>query len=762
MPAPAAPVVPAVPAVPVATVVSVAAVPAAAPVNPDLARVDAATLQALEQARHADPFSVLGQHVVDGRIVVRAWLPGARDARVIDADGGADLGALERQDGSALWGAVIDGRDQPFGHRLVVTWQGGEHQVFADAYGYGTLIGETDLWLLTEGTHRRPYEVLGAHPMDVGAVQGTRFVLWAPDAQRVSVVGDFNFWDGRRHVMRKHHGAGVWEIFVPGVARGAVYKYELVTAQGEVTLKADPMAMRAELRPQTASVVQGLGALVPSSETRRQANALDAPVSIYEVHLGSWRRGDGHRWLTYRELAEQLVPYAADMGFTHLELMPVHEHPFDGSWGYQPTSLYAPTSRFGTPEDFRAFVEAAHANGLGVILDWVPAHFPTDAFGLANFDGHALYEHADPKEGFHPDWNTLIYNFGRREVRNFLVGNALYWIERFGVDGLRVDAVASMLYRDYSRKHGEWVPNKDGGRENLEAIDFLREANRVVGTERPEAITIAEESTAFPQVSRPPDLGGLGFHFKWNMGWMHDVLGYMGREPVHRKHHHHEMTFSMMYAYSENFVLPLSHDEVVHGKGSLIRRMPGDDWQKFANLRAMLAGMWAQPGKKLLFMGCEFGQWNEWNAEAALDWHLLDVGPLAPMHRGVQRLVRDLNNVLRAFPALHQQDHVPGGFQWLDADDAEHSVYGFVRWAKDGQAVVVACNLTPVPREGYRIGMPTDGAWRELINTDLNVYGGSGVSSGRVLADGAAWQQLAHSALVTLPPLAVVMWVQDV
>ena len=682
----------------------------------DPARVDTGTLRALEGGRHADPFAVLGQHVVDGRVVVRAWLPGARDARVIDADGGADLGALARQDHSSLWIATIEGRTEAFGHRLVVTWESGERQVFADAYGFGTLIGQTDLWLLAEGKHLRPYEVLGAHPLDVGAVQGTRFALWAPDARRVSVVGDFNAWDGRRHVMRKHHGAGVWEIFVPGVARGAVYKYELVTAQGDVTLKADPMAMRAELRPQTASVVEGLRPVVPSSADRRAANALDAPISIYEVHLGSWRRADdgqgGTRWLTYRELAETLVPYAVEMGFTHLELLPIHEHPFDGSWGYQPTSLYAPTSRFGSPEDLRFFVEAAHAQGLGVILDWVPAHFPTDAFALARFDGHALYEHADPREGYHPDWNTLIYNFGRSEVRNFLVGDALYWIERFGVDGLRVDAVASMLYRDYSRKAGEWIPNKEGGRENLEAIHFLREANRIVGTERPEAITIAEESTAFPQVSRPPDMGGLGFHFKWNMGWMHDTLGYLGREPIHRKHHHHEMSFSMVYAYSENFVLPLSHDEVVHGKGSLIRRMPGDDWQRFADLRAAFAMMWAHPGKKLLFMGGEFAQWNEWNAESSLDWHLLDDGPLKAMHQGVQRLVRDLNRVLRAFAALHQQDHVPTGFNWLDADDAEHSVYAFLRWARDGQAVAVACNFTPVPRPGYRLGLPHGGAWR--------------------------------------------------
>ena len=730
---------------------------AKAPVVPvtHYARVDAGTLRALQDGRHADLFAVLGQHAVEGQRVVRAWLPGAQQAWVIDARTGHRLVELDQQGDSPLWVVVVPRRRNAFGYRLRVLWASGEQQEFADAYSFGTLIGEMDLWLLAEGKHLRPYEVLGAHPLDCAGVQGTRFAVWAPDAQRVSVVGDFNFWDGRRHVMRKHPGAGVWDIFVPGVGVGAAYKFEVITAQGERTLKADPMAMRAELRPQTASVVQGLPPVVPGSEARRAANALAAPISIYEVHLGSWRKGEGGRWLTYRELAEQLVPYAADLGFTHLELLPVHEHPFDGSWGYQPTALYAPTSRFGTPEDFRFFVDAAHAKGLGVILDWVPGHFPTDAHGLARFDGNCLYEHADPREGFHPDWNTLIYNYGRREVRNFLVGNALYWIERYGVDGLRVDAVASMLYRDYSRKAGEWIPNQHGGRENLEAIEFLRETNHVVGVERPEAIMIAEESTAFPNVSRPPSMGGLGFHYKWNMGWMHDTLAYLGREPVHRQFHHNEMTFSMMYAYSENFMLPLSHDEVVHGKGSLIRRMPGDDWQRFANLRAGLTMMWAHPGKKLLFMGCEFAQWDEWNADASLDWHLLD----QPSHQGMLRLVRDLNKVLRAFPALHEQDFEPGGFAWLDANDAEHSVYSFVRWSHGGQAVVVVCNFTPVPREGFRLGFPQAGSWRELINSDLAVYGGSGVGNGVIGTEGVGWHGQAQSALVTLPPLGAVMWV---
>ena len=720
------------------------------------ARLDDESVRALDEGRHVDPFAVLGQHEAQGgQRIVRAWLPGAREAWVVDAGTGYRLTALEQQDASPLWIAVVPRRRRPFAYRLRVDWGSGVMHDLADPYSFGSLIGDLDLWLLSEGTHQRPYEVLGAHPMACDGVAGTRFAVWAPDAQRVSVVGDFNLWDGRRHVMRRHPASGVWEIFAPGIAKGQVYKYEIVDALGALTLKADPMAMRAELRPQTASVVQGLGPVLPSRAERRQANGFTAPISIYEVHLGSWRRGEGGRWLSYRELAETLIPYAADLGFTHLELLPVHEHPFDGSWGYQPTALYAPTSRFGTPEDFRAFVEAAHAKGLGVILDWVPGHFPTDAHGLANFDGHCLYEHADPREGFHPDWNTLIYNYGRREVRNFLVGNALYWIERFGVDGLRVDAVASMLYRDYSRKAGEWIPNRMGGRENLEAIEFLREVNRVVGVERPEAIMIAEESTAFPKVTSPPDAGGLGFHYKWNMGWMHDTLAYLGREPVHRRYHHNEMTFSMMYAHSENFMLPISHDEVVHGKGSLIRRMPGDEWQRFATLRAGLAMMWAHPGKKLLFMGCEFAQWNEWNADAALDWPLLDL----PLHAGVNRLVRDLNSVLRTFPALHEQDHQDDGFAWLDANDADHSIYSFVRRARNGQTVVMVANFTPLPREGYRLGLPASGVWRELINTDLTVYGGSGVGNGVIPTEPLAWHGQAQSAMVTIPPLGAVMWV---
>jgi 1,4-alpha-glucan branching enzyme len=732
-----------------------------APVDPS--RLDADALAALMRADHGDPFALLGLHPAGEALVMRALLPGALAVDLLDAHA-RRLCTLARQDDSALFTAVVPRRRNPFSYRLRVTWaehdgQPGHTSEIDDPYRFGAQINETDVYLLAEGTHHRPYEWLGAHLVEVDGVAGTRFAVWAPSARRVSVAGAFNQWDGRRHMMRRRLEAGIWEIFVPQVGEGDLYKYEILGADGVVRVKADPFAFRAEMRPQTASVVQRLLPGVAISEERRRANALDAPVSIYEVHLGSWKRAEDGGWLTYRELAEQLVPYVKDMGFTHIELMPVHEHPFDGSWGYQPTGLYAPTSRFGSPWDLRAFVDAAHEAGLGVILDWVPAHFPTDAHGLVEFDGTHLYEHADPREGFHQDWNTLIYNYGRTEVRNYLVGNALYWIERFGIDGLRVDAVASMLYRDYSRKHGEWLPNKDGGRENLEAIEFLRRTNFIVGTQRPDAVTFAEESTAFPQVTRPPapDLqsGGLGFHYKWNMGWMNDTLSYFARDPVYRKHHHDQIRFSLVYAFSENFVLPLSHDEVVHGKGSLIRKMPGDDWQKFANLRTYYGFMWGHPGKKLLFMGCEFGQWAEWNAEASLDWHLLEHAP----HAGLQRLVRDLNAVQRHYPALHEQDVSGDGFAWINHDDSEHSMLVFERRARDGSRVVVLCNFTPVVRHGWRIGVPLEGAWREIINTDASIYGGSGVGNGVLESEPVSWHGQSQSVVLTLPPLATLMLV---
>jgi 1,4-alpha-glucan branching enzyme len=636
--------------------------------------------------------------------------------------------------------------------------RGAGRQAEGGPVGASALLGETDLWLLAEGTHLRPYEALGAHPRVHHGVAGTRFALWAPNARRVSVVGDFNGWDGRVHPLHHRPGAGVWEAFVPGVDAGALYKYELEDAEGRLLpLKADPYALAAQLRPDTASRVARLPPPVPASAARRAANAIDAPIAIYEVHLASWRRrqDEGGRWLAWDELAAELIPYALDLGFTHLELLPVSEHPFDGSWGYQPTGLYAPTARFGDPDGFARFVAQAQAQGLGVLLDWVPAHFPTDAHGLARFDGTALYEHADPREGWHHDWNTLIYNFGRAEVRSFLVANALYWVERYGVDGLRVDAVASMLYRDYSRKDGEWIPNRHGGRENLEAIALLQRMNEVLGAERPQAITLAEESTSFPGVSRPTSAGGLGFHYKWNMGWMHDTLRYFARDPLHRRHHHQELTFSMVYAYSEQFVLPFSHDEVVHGKGSLLTRMPGDRWQQFANLRACYGYMWGHPGKKLLFMGCEFAQAREWNHEASLDWHLLADG----LHAGVQRLVRDLNGLLRTHPALHARDSEPAGFEWLEADDARHSVLAFARHGRaPGQTLLVVCNLTPVVRHGWRLGVPQAGRWHERLNTDSVHYGGSnaGTPLGVAATEPIAAHGRAQSVLLTLPPLATV------
>lgn len=715
-----------------------------------------ATIAALREARHGDPFAVLGPHTgADGRRWIRAFVPGAVELRGF-TPGGAALGRFQRLHDDGLFERAV-ARSGPY--RLQATWPDGSTGTFDDPYRFGPVLGEMDAWLLAEGSHLRPFEVLGAHPRQHEGSEGTAFAVWAPNASRVSVVGDFNGWDGRRHPMRLRRECGIWELFLPGVAPGARYKFELLDAAGRLLpLKADPYARQAELRPATASIVAPLPPALPPSPARQRANALDAPMSIYEVHLGSWRRKpeEGHRWLTWDELADTLVPYAADMGFTHLELLPVSEHPFDGSWGYQTLGLFAPTSRFGDPAGFRRLVERAHAAGLGVLLDWVPAHFPTDAYGLARFDGSHLYEYADPREGFHNDWNTLIYNFGRTEVRNFLVGNALYWLERHGVDGLRVDAVASMLYRDYSRQPGEWIPNVHGGRENLEAIAFLRRTNEVVGGECPHAVTLAEESTAFPAVSRPTYAGGLGFHYKWNMGWMHDTLQYMRRDPIHRPYHHGELTFGLVYAFNENFVLPLSHDEVVHGKGSLIGKMPGDRWQRFANLRAYYGFMFGHPGKKLLFMGGEFAQEREWNHDASLDWHLLD----DPAHAGVQALVRDLNTLYRFQPALHTQDFDGAGFEWIDHEDAQRSLLSFVRRGRDGQLVLVVCNFAPVVHHGLRLGVPAAGAWHERLNTDSAYYGGSNVGTAFGVAHSEPVPQHGRpqSIVITVPPLATVFF----
>ena len=739
----------------------------------------AADFDLICQGRHGDPFAVLGPHRdAAGGLVVRAFLPGARAVVVLAAASDQLLGSLKQVHADGLWaGPAALAAGTSTAYRLKITWGDGTVQVADDPYRFGPVLGELDAWLLAEGTHLRPFEVLGATPGEHAGVPGTSFAVWAPNATRVSVVGDFNRWDGRRHPMRLRRECGVWELFIPGVSAGARYKYELLGPQGQLLpQKADPMARAAELRPATASVVAPLPDKVPASTQRQAANALGAPISIYEVHPGSWRRvldnsaEDGNRWLTWDELAAALVPYVAGLGFTHIELLPISEHPFDGSWGYQPLGLYAPTARFSAPAadggrfgdgaGFQRFVQTAHAAGVGVILDWVPAHFPTDAHGLANFDGTHLYEYADPREGYHPDWNTLICNLGRTEVRNFLIGNALYWLERFGVDGLRVDAVASMLYRDYSRKHGEWIPNVHGGRENLEAIGFLRRLNEVVGGERPQAITLAEESTAFPAVSRPTYAGGLGFHYKWNMGWMHDTLAYMARDPVHRAHHQGEMSFGLVYAFNENFVLPLSHDEVVHGKGSLIAKMPGDWWQKLANLRAYYGFMWGHPGKKLLFMGCEFAQRREWNHDSSLDWHLLQ-SDADPAHAGVQNLVRDLNRLHQALPALHQRDFTPDGFEWISHDDADHSMLAFVRHGGEGShPVLVVCNFTPVVHHGWRVGVPRAGTWVERLNTDSAHYGGSNVGQalGAAQAEAIGAHGRPQSIGITLPPLACVFY----
>ena len=621
------------------------------------------------------------------------------------------------------------------------------------------VIGPVDEHLFSEGTHKRIYDTLGAHVAEQGGEAGTHFAVWAPSASAASVVGDFNDWDAGRHAMQPVGATGIWTAFIPGVAKGARYKYAIQDGAGNpLPLKADPVGFEAELRPASASVVTDPAPLRWRDghwmEARAARQARGEPVSIYEVHLGSWRRGAGNRYLTYKELAKELIPYVADMGFTHIELLPVSEYPFDGSWGYQPIGLYAPTRRHGTPNEFRAFVDTCHRAGIGVILDWVPGHFPTDEHGLGRFDGTALYEHDDPRRGFHPDWNTLIFNYGRTEVANYLINNALYWLREFHIDGLRVDAVASMLYLDYSREEGEWLPNQYGGNENLEAIDFLRRLNETAYGEVDGIMMIAEESTAWPGVSHPTHAGGLGFGYKWNMGWMNDTLDYMSREPVHRRFHHHQMTFGIHYGFSENFILPLSHDEVVHGKGSLLGRMPGDRWQKFASLRAYLAFMWAHPGKKLLFMGGEFAQEREWDADGSLDWHLLDDAG----HRGVQTLVRDLNRLYRETPALYAKDREPGGFRWLEVNAAEDSVLAFLREGGNSAPALVVCNFTPVPREDYRIGVPAAGRWAERLNTDAGVYGGSGLGNlGSVVAEETPWHDHPCSLTLTLPPLATLV-----
>jgi 1,4-alpha-glucan branching enzyme len=728
------------------------------------AALEPGALDALRDGRHGDPFAVLGMHVEDGLPVVRAFLPWARRVAVIDAESGAEVAELPRQHADGLFAGFVPGRRERFRYRLRAEGALGSHE-FEDIYGFPPVLGELDVYLFAEGSHLRSWEKLGARCITHAGVAGVAFAVWAPNARRVSVVGPFNDWDGRRWPMRLRRECGIWEIFVPGLAAGPLYKYEILGADGGLALKADPYARAAEHPPGTASKIAPPSRYgwrdAPWLAERAGRNDRAAPISCYEVHLGSWRRNlaEGGRYLSYRELAEQLVPYVRELGFTHIELLPITEYPFDGSWGYQPISLFAPTSRFGPPEECRAFIDACHEAGLGVILDWVPGHFPTDPHGLARFDGTALYEHADPRQGFHREWNTMIYNYGRREVANFLLSNALYWLEEFHIDGLRVDAVASMLYLDYSRAEGDWIPNIHGGRENLEAIAFIKRMNELAFGRVAGATTVAEESTAWPAVSRPTSTGGLGFGFKWNMGWMHDTLRYIENDPIHRKYHHNDLTFGFLYAFHENFVLPLSHDEVVYGKRSLIGKMPGDRWQRFANLRAYYGFMWGHPGKKLLFMGGELAQEREWNHDIGLDWQLLG----DPLHRGVQLLVRDLNRLYRATPALHARDCEAEGFQWIDGGNAEASVLIFARHgASPAETALVACNFTPVVREDWLVGVPQPGRWLERVNTDAVEYGGSGVgNAGAVHSTPHPMHGQPHSLRLRLPPLATLILTLD-
>lgn len=722
----------------------------------DLAlHIDPQAAQALLEGTVGDPFALLGPHPDTQGTIVRAFLPQAQAVQLVSRADGSVLTSLQPVQVAGLFAGRIP-NDLPY--RLRIQWPGAVQET-EDSYSFGLLLGSLDLYLIAEGKHYELGRCLGAQYMTVDGVEGVRFAVWAPNARRVSVVGNFNDWDGRRHSMRRRQEAGVWELFIPRLTPGHCYKYEILGPHGLLPLKADPVALQAEIPPATASVIADPSPFQWSdhgwmmSRARRQSP--QAPMSTYEVHAGSWRRVDGGRPLNWDELSEQLVAYVVEMGFTHIELLPIMAHPFGGSWGYQPLGMYAPQAEFGSPAGFARFVDRCHAAGIGVLLDWVPAHFPTDAHGMAQFDGTPLYEHADPREGFHQDWNTLIYNHGRNEVHGFLVASALHWLERYHVDGLRVDAVASMLYRDYSRREGEWIPNQYGGRENLEAVHFLQHVNRIVSQRCPGALMIAEESTAWPGVTRSVQEGGLGFHYKWNMGWMHDTLHYIQSDPVYRSYEHNSITFGLVYAFSERFVLPLSHDEVVHGKGSLIRKMPGDHWQRFANLRAYFGFMWTHPGKKLLFMGCEIAQYAEWNHDTQLDWPTL----ADPLHRGMQHLVRDLNHAYASEPALHHCDCDGHGFRWIVGDDKANSVFAYYRAGQPGvPPVVVVCNFTPVPRYGYRVGAPRAGQWREILNSDAQLYGGSNVgNAGVVIARPSPSHGQPFSMDLTLPPLATIL-----
>jgi len=716
-------------------------------------------VSAILEARHLDPFGFLGQHQVTGTdvTVVRTLQPAARTVDVVLRDGSRTFQA-QRVHEDGLFEAQLPADLTGQTYDLVIKYVDGTTQRTADPYSFGECLSQLDLHYLGEGTHQRLYDCLGAHPKVKDGVHGMQFAVWAPNAYRVSVVGDFNSWDGRRHPMRCRFEGGVWEIFIPDVCINTHYKFEMVDAHGHLRTKSDPMAFFGQNGQQTASLTWDMNRFVWADgewmKKRAASDTYHQAMSVYEVHPGSWKRveAEDNRPLSYLELADDLIPYVKRLGFTHIELMPISEYPFDGSWGYQVTGYFAPTSRFGNPDDFREFVDRCHQSGLGVIVDWVPGHFPKDEHGLAKFDGTALYEHEDTRLGEHQDWGTLIFNYGRTEVKNFLVSNALFWLEQYHIDGLRVDAVASMLYLDYSREAGQWLPNRHGGRENLEAIAFMHELNTLCHHKHPGAIIIAEESTAWPGVSRPVDSGGLGFSYKWNMGWMNDMLHYIQQDPIHRKYHHGEATFSMLYAYDENFILVISHDEVVHGKCSMLNKMPGDRWQKFANLRLFYAWMWAHPGKKLLFMGSEFGQWTEWSEARSLDWHVL----LGHEHSGLQKLVTDLNALYTGRPALHGLDHKAGGFSWLDANDGDNSIFSFIRTEPKGDKVSVVINATPVPRESYRMGVSEPGVYRELLNSDATQYGGSGMdNAGTFTAEEVPWDGQPWSVEFTLPPLAV-------
>ena len=723
-------------------------------------RLNAEDYYPLIEARHCDPFRILGIRSCNGKFVARILRPDAAEATVILDGKVAKPQTLTRLDEHGLFEGEITGFSEGMPYTIELTSHEGVKWRQRDAYSFPAVLGEMDIYLFNEGTHYDIHKKLGAHVKVIGDVPGVHFAVWAPSAQRVSVVGDFNNWDGRVHQMRKLLPSGVWEIFLPGVHEGAHYKFEIRGAHGDVFLKTDPYAFFAQHGIETGCMVFDLGRYQWGDEEwmrkRPQVDSYNAPMSIYEVHIGSWQRipEEGNRPLSYRELGDRLIPYVKEMGFTHIELMPVMEHPFDGSWGYQVVNYYAPTSRFGNPDEFRNFVDRCHQAGIGVILDWVPGHFPKDAHGLARYDGSYLYEHEDPRLGEHQDWGTLIFNYGRNEVKNFLIGNALFWLEEYHVDGLRVDAVASMLYLDYSRKQGEWIPNCFGGRENLEAIDFLKRCNEVCYERHPGVALIAEESTAWPSVSRPTYAGGLGFGFKWNMGWMNDSLRYISKDPIHRRYHQGEITFSMLYAFQEHFILVLSHDEVVHGKGSLINKMPGDDWQKFANCRMFLAWMWAHPGKKLIFQGIEFGQFSEWKHAFSLDWHLTE----QHSHKGLSKLMQHLNWLYTHEPSFYELDDSYDGFEWIDFRDADNSVWSFMRKSRTGESILFVVNATPVVRGGYRVGVPRSGFYEEILNTDADIYGGSNVGNyGGVQAhEHWSWQDQPHSIEIDIPPLSVV------